>query len=70
MSAGNHRGQPDVLCVWVIILVSEADIQMDMAATTTRLGVDHPTVVPRGRQRHQDGADTQDGSAGDDGASA
>ena len=40
-----------------------------MSATTTHLGVDHPTVVPQGRQRDQSEDSAQDENAGD-GASA
>ena len=44
---------------------------MNMAATTTRLGVDHPTVVPRSPRYGQDEADARDEStANNDGASA
>ena len=37
-----------------------------MSAATTHLGVDHPTVVPRKRQRNQSKDGVRDEDAGDE----
>ena len=37
-----------------------------MSATTTHLGVDHPTVVPREHQRDQSEDGVRDEDAGDE----